>query len=226
MKKILLLSLVGLFAAAGARAADTRADMVLRVQSCEAVLEDIMGNPATAIPPEVWRQARGVLILNQFKAGFLFGFKGGYGVLMVRRSDGTWSLPVLVTANEASVGLQLGAQSVETVCIFTDDATPRLLFNHRFNIGVDAKAVAGPKAADVQRDSGVILSAPVLVYTRSTGLYAGATVKAGIVARNDDANFVLYDTDYTMPELLYSNWVQPPPAVQPLMSYVSSLAGH
>ena len=31
-------------------------------------------------------------------------------------------------------------------------------------------------------------------------------------------------TDYTLPELLYSNWVQPIPEVQPLMSYVQQIA--
>lgn len=224
MKKLLVLSLVGLAAAAGLRAADDRPTLVTRVDSCEAVLQDIMRDPSTAIPPQVWRQAHGVLIINQFKAGFLFGFKGGYAVILVKRPDGSWSLPVLLTANEASVGLQVGAKSIETVCIFTDDATPRLLFKGRFNIGVDAKAVAGPKAAEVDRNSSIILSNPVLVYSRSAGLFAGATVKAGWVSRNDDANFILYNTSYTLPELLYSNWVTPPPEVQPLINVVTNLA--
>ena len=55
-------------------------------------------------------------------------------------------------------------------------------------------------------------------------LYAGATVKAGHVERNDEANFILYNTSYTMPELLYSDWVTPPADVQPLMSYIEQLA--
>jgi lipid-binding SYLF domain-containing protein len=62
------------------------------------------------------------------------------------------------------------------------------------------------------------------VYSKSVGLYAGATVKAGHVQRNDPANFTLYNTPYTMPELLYSDWVTPPPEVQPLMSYVQQIA--
>ncbi|HEY5078812.1 MAG TPA: YSC84-related protein, partial [Opitutaceae bacterium] len=92
------------------------------------------------------------------------------------------------------------------------------------NIGVDAKAVAGPSSAAVESDSQTTFIAPVLVYTRSVGLYAGATVKAGHVERNDIANFTLYNTNYTMPELLYSDWVTPPQEVQPLMSYVQQLA--
>jgi len=225
MKKLLTLALAAtLLGAATARAEDARTEQVVRVETCEAILREFMASPATAIPPGIWQQARAVMILNQFKAGFILGVKGGYGVLMVKRPGGHWSLPVLIDASEASLGLQIGAKSVETVCIITDDATPRLLFTSQYNIGVDAKAVAGPRSAEYENDARTTFIAPVLVYSRSVGLFAGATVKAGHVERNDGANFTLYSTTYTMPELLYSDWVTPPSEVQPLMAYVQQLA--
>jgi lipid-binding SYLF domain-containing protein len=64
----------------------------------------------------------------------------------------------------------------------------------------------------------------MLVYTKVAGLYAGATVKAGHLSRNDSANFLLYNTKYTMPEILYSDWVKAPAEVQPLMNLVQRLA--
>jgi VCBS repeat-containing protein len=227
MKKLLTLSLVALLGVASVRADDAhtpRADLVDRVETSEAIVREFQSNPATAIPAGVWQRARGVIILSQFKAGFIFGVKGGYGVLMVKKPSGHWSLPVLIDASEASLGLQVGAKTVETICILTDDATPRLLFTNRVNIGVDAKAVAGPNSAEYENDATKTFIAPVLVYTKSAGLYAGATVKAGRVQRNDIANFTLYNTSYTMPELLYSDWVTPPTEVQPLMSFVEQLS--
>ena len=227
MKKLLLFSLIALFGASAVRAGDAhtpRPDLVVRVDTCEAILRDFMADPSTAIPPAIWQKARGLMILSQFKAGFIFGVKGGFGVLMVKKPDGKWSLPVLIDCSEASIGLQAGAKDTDTVIIITDDATPRLLFTNRFNIGVDAKAVAGPSSAEVESDATKTFIAPVLVYNKSVGLFAGATVKAGRVERNDPANFILYNTSYTMPELLYSDWVTPPPDVQPLMSYVQQLA--
>lgn len=201
-----------------------RADLIERVETCEAILQEFQNRPETAIPSEVWKKARGVIIVNQFKAGFILGMKGGYGVVLVRKSDGSWSLPVVINAGEASLGLQVGANAVETIYILTDENTPRLLFNQRFNIGVDAKAVAGPKAAESESNNREILETPVLVYSKARGLYAGATVKAGYVSRNDDANFTLYSTKYTLPELLYSNWVEPIPEVKPLMALVKKFA--
>lgn len=224
MKKLLLSLLLALFGAVLARAEPTRDELVTRVESCEAILQEFQARPEYAIPATVWRRARAVMILNQFKAGFLLGLQDGYGVIMVKKANGRWSVPVLITAGEASLGFQIGAKAVEGVFIITDDTTAQILFKQRFNVGVDAKAVAGPKAAEVERNNEEILRTPMLAYTKSVGLFAGATVKAGHVARNDKANFLLYSTRYTMPELLYSDWVQPPAEVQPLMALVQRLA--
>ena len=107
--------------------------------------------------------------------------------------------------------------------MITDDETPRRLFDGRVNFGVDAKAVIGPRWAEMESVNKDILSTPVLVYTKSKGLFAGATVKAGYLTRDDDANYDFYRTPYTMPELLYGNFVTPPEEVRPLMAYVTKL---
>lgn len=223
MKKFLFLFLVALFGAVSARAEVTRADLVARVETCWAILQEFQSRPETAIPPHVLQRAKAIIILNQFKAGFFLGVKDGFGVIMVKKPSGKWSLPVLINAGEASLGLQLGASKQESIFVINDEKIPRALFSHRFNIGVDAKAVAGPKVAERERMNREILDAPMLAYSRSVGLYAGATVKAGHISRNDKANFTLYNTKYTMPELLYSDWVPASPEVVPLMNLVQSI---
>ncbi|MBL9198979.1 MAG: lipid-binding SYLF domain-containing protein [Opitutaceae bacterium] len=220
MKRFLTLTLAALAATLSLRAEPSRAELVTRIESCEAVLQELEAKPAK----EAWARAKALLILNQFKAGLLIGVKDGYGVLMVKKPDGKWSVPALVNAGEASFGLQLGASSVESVFIITDDQVPRRLFTSRFNIGVDAKAVAGPHASEKEKTNVEILRTPLLAYTKSVGLFAGATVKAGHISRNDAANFTLYNTRYTLPELLYSDWVTPPDEVKPLMALVQRLA--
>jgi len=221
---LLAATVFGLFAVSGARATPDRADLVTEVDSCEAIIREFQSNPRIAIPPQILKAAKGVLITNQFKAGLIFGVKGGYGVVMVKKPNGQWSLPVLVRAHELSIGFQAGARTVETVYLFMDDATPRLLYHERFDVGVDAKAVAGPHIAEAEKDRRPMLGAPVLVYDKSDGLYAGATVKGAQVARDDEANFALYQTQYVMPELLYSDWVKPPAEVQPLMQFMAQIA--
>jgi lipid-binding SYLF domain-containing protein len=226
VKKLLPLLIAALFtlAPAHALAKASRADLVTKVESCEAILQSFQRDPRTAIPASVLAKAKGLVIINQFKAGLIFGVKGGHGVIMVKQATGRWSLPVLITASETSIGLQIGANDVETIYVLTDDQTARLLFKQRFRLGVDAKAVIGPKAAEANNPDYKVIDAPVLVYSKTAGVFAGATVKAGYIARNDDDNAILYNTRYTLPELLYSNWVQPPAEVQPLMNLVQSIS--
>ncbi len=227
MKKSVLLFLsliVGFASVARADRASERKELISRVETCEAILQEFMGRPETAIPPAVWARARAVVIVNQLKAGALFGIQDGWGVMMVKRADGTWSVPALISSAEASLGLQLGVNTVEKIYIITDDATPKKLFKNRLEIGVDARAVAGPHVAETQKDTKTYVDAPVLVYTKKLGLYAGATVKTGYISRDDSDNKILYNTNYEMPELLYSNWVPPIPEVEPLMRMVAHYA--
>ncbi len=224
MKKFLLFGLAAIVAlTAPSSYADQRADDLKHVESCEAILREFMGNPSYAIPTPVLQRARGIVIINQFKAGFILGFTGGHGVIMVKRPDNTWSIPVLINAGGASLGLQIGGNAIESVFILTDDETPRRLFNDRVNIGVDAKAAIGPRWTEMESVNKEILATPVLVYTKSKGLYAGATIKAGFITRNDDANRRFYKTAFTMPELLYGNFVTPPAEVVPLKQFVEQI---
>lgn len=224
MKKYLLLTLAALFGALrlAAVGADTRAEAVTQVESCEAILREFTSGPSPIIPAQVLQKARALVVVNQFKAGFFLGIKDGYGVVMVKKPTG-WSLPVLLAAGEVSFGLQAGADAIESVLVITDDNTPKLLFNQRFNVGLDAKAVAGPRVAEAETVNKDILETPVLVYSKKKGLFAGATIKTGWLQRNDRSNFALYRTQLTLPELLYSDWVEPVDEVKPMVEYARQL---
>ena len=224
MKKIFLLSLLASLCAALPALAASRGDSIEKIESCEAILQEFMADPALAIPPEVFQKARAIVIANQARASFVFGVKDGYAAMMVRRADNSWSLPVLLSSGEGSIGFQIGFTKIETIYIITDDATPRLFFRNRFHVGVDAKAVAGPRFAEREHIDDTVLKNPVLVYSRNKGLFAGVSVKGGWFARNDDATDALYNTTFTLPEILYSDWLQAPEDVVPLMNLVKSFA--
>ncbi|OAM88093.1 lipid-binding SYLF domain-containing protein [Termitidicoccus mucosus] len=225
MKKLILLVLGACcLAALPSNAAEKRENCVKRIESCEAIIREFMADKKHAIPQVILDRARAIIITNQFEAGVIFGMRGGYGVILARKPDGSWSIPVLIRAGEASVGLQLGGKTVETIYIMTDDATPRMLFRNRFNVGADAKAAAGPHWAEAEAVSQEVLDTPVLVYSKAKGLMAGATIKTGYMSRNDEANRVLHKTNYTMPELLYGNFVECAPEAKPLMDFITEIA--
>lgn len=226
MKKIISLLIV--LAATLVVRADSENDryrFIQRVETCEAILREFQADPARAIPAEVLRNAKGIVITNQIKGGFIIGLQEGYGTILVKKANGKWSVPVVVRAGEGSIGLQLGGSGIETVYVILDEQTPRLLFEGRFNIGVDAAAVAGPRVAEAEKTNRELLKVPVLVYSNQKGLFAGATVKSGYITRSDAINRAFYALNFDLPELLYGDFVNPTPGyVRPLMEYVTELS--
>ena len=194
-----------------------------RIETCEAILREFQDDDQLSIPAEVLRQAKALVIVNQVKGGLILGLQHGYGVVLARRDDGTWSIPVFIKAGEASLGLQLGGQRTETIYVVTDKETVRRLFDGRVNIGVDARAIAGPRTYEAEKVNQEILTTPVLVYGRNHGYYAGATVMTGWLDRNDSLNWDYYRTPYVLPELLYGDFVKVTPQVRPLVDYVAQI---
>jgi lipid-binding SYLF domain-containing protein len=202
----------------------TRADVIERLDSCEAILETIQGNIKTAIPADILRRAKGIVVVNQFQAGFIFGIKDGYAVAMVRRPNGKWSVPAFLRAGEFSFGLQVGGKAINAVYVLMDDAAARLLFKNKMNFGAEAKAVAGIRAAERERmTQSLPMEANVLVYSTSEGLFVGAAIKTGYMTPHDDANRLFYNSNDRMPELLFSDWVKAPPEANYLMNYVATI---
>lgn len=63
-------------------------------------------NPEKSIPLTVLKSAKGLAILTVAKAGALVSYKLGTGLVVARRSDGSWSAPSAIF----SLGLGWGAQ--------------------------------------------------------------------------------------------------------------------
>ncbi|MEI6106048.1 MAG: lipid-binding SYLF domain-containing protein [Opitutae bacterium] len=226
MKKFLL-ALFSVTLLAGALSAAnglSRSSIVERLDSCEAILQDLQGNVKTAIPADVLHRAKALVIINQFQAGFIFGIKDGYAVALVRRPNGKWSVPAFFRAGELSIGLQAGGKSINGVYVLMDDATVRLLLKNRMNLGAEAKAVAGIRAAESDTVAAKLRSqANVLVYTSTEGLFLGASIKTGYMSPHEEANQMFYNSSNRLPELLFSDWVTPPSEARFLMDYVTRL---
>lgn len=65
-------------------------------------------NPDKAIPQAILKEAKGLAILTIVKAGTVVSYKFGTGLVVSRRTDGSWSAPSAIL----SVGLGWGAQVI------------------------------------------------------------------------------------------------------------------
>ncbi len=199
--KTTILSLLSLSLVCSAVAVD-KPELDNRIRKLTAKFEALQSHPDKRIPAETLRQARGIILLDRTKAGFIFAYQGGSGLAMVKDPKlETWSPAALLKANEASLGFQVGGQqSFVVILLMTTNAT-RSLTDGVIDFGGEARGTAGNSTAGAE---GSVKSTPsVLVYDDRHGLYGGAAIKGGALSPDDDANTAYYGQYTTLKEILF-----------------------
>jgi SH3 domain-containing YSC84-like protein 1 len=186
MKQIIALLLTCILSLATAGAA-TEQEIVNQSAS---ILRDFRRMPEKSIPANVLRHAKGLAILTVVKVGFGVSGKGGQGVVVARTRRG-WSGPSFVGTGGAGWGFQVGAQITDFVFVLNSDAAVRS-FSRDGNVtlGADASAAAGPVGRDAQ--ASVTPTAAIYTYSRSKGLFAGASLEGAVIATQKTANARYY----------------------------------
>jgi lipid-binding SYLF domain-containing protein len=213
--KTLTLGLLLLVFTSSALAID-RVDLDNRIRTLTVKFENMQAMPDKRIPAAYLQRARGIILLDRTKAGFIFAYQGGGGVAMVRgpHSD-AWSPVAFLSANQASLGFQIGGeQDFYVILLMTPDAT-RVLTEPKFEVGGEARGTAGDTSA-AQGASIVSPDAPLLVYSDHEGLYGGAALKAGALTPDDQADQIYYGQFLSMNDILFGNQVKPTDAAADL----------
>lgn len=138
----------------------------------------------------VIKSGRGVAIFPAVtKAGLLIGGQTGEGVVFIRNKDGTWSGPAFMGISGASIGLQIGVQSVGLVLVITNEAGLRAFTGgNSFKLGADVSVAAGPLGRDASAATDSRAKASIYSYSVSKGLYAGISLEGSVINQNRDAN--------------------------------------
>ena len=195
-----------------------RDEAEIRLQRAEEYLRDIQKSDDESIPTELFNECRGIIIIRQYKAGFIIGGKGGRGVALLKdEKTGQWSAPAFISTAEGSIGWQIGGQSSDTILLVMNQEGVEMLLKTKFKIGVDASAAAGPVGRDASAKAGV--KTALLAYSRSKGLYAGMSIEGGMMMLDGHAHGVMYgDEKISVNEILVKRTVAMPDAAKPLIT--------
>jgi lipid-binding SYLF domain-containing protein len=206
--KTLLSSVLFIGLACSALAVE-RSELDSRIRNLSFEFESMQLRPESRIPAKTLRQAKGIILLERTKAGFLFAYQGGNGVAMVKNPrSGAWSAPAFLSANEASLGLQVGGQQSFVVILLMNTNATRRLTESSINFGGEASGTAGNSTSGVE--SSFSSTEPlVLVYTDTAGLYGGVAVKGGALSPDTDADVAYYGQYLTMGQILFEHRVKP-----------------
>lgn len=179
--------------------------------------------PGKRLPADLLARARGIIILHKFKAGLIVGGEAGNGVALVRdKTTGAWSAPAFISSAEGSYGLQIGAQESTIVLLLMNETGLKPLLGGSVNIGVDVAATAGPFDEGGKIDTTTIQQ-PILVYSSSGGLFAGAAFKGGGILPEQKSNEMFYARG--MNDILFDPAVRPNATGQHLIDVLETYAG-
>ena len=196
-----------------------------RIRTLTTRFETFQQRPDGGVPAETLRKAQGIILLDRTKAGFIFAFQGGGGVAMVRDAKlGKWSPVAFLSANQASLGVQVGGErSFYIILMMTPDAT-RMLTDPRYEFGGEARGTAGATTTGVQGTVSPANTPPVIIYDDRQGLYGGAAIKAGSISPDDKANSTYYGQAVTMRDILFGHKVHPTETAVELAKQIDSHA--
>jgi len=149
---------------------------------------------APDIPDTVWSKAECVLVIPSLKkAGFIFAGEFGEGVMSCRRAN-TWGAPVFMKLTKGSAGLQAGVQSTDLVLLVMNRRGVEKLLSNKVTLGADASVAAGPVGRHASASTDAQMTAEMLSYSRSKGLFAGIDLSGGSLRPDDSANARMYGT--------------------------------
>jgi lipid-binding SYLF domain-containing protein len=208
--------------AAPVLAADTTTKTAERLDDSASLFSEIMSTPDRAIPQELLERAQCVVIVPELKkAAFVVGAKYGRGFAVCRGAAGAgWGPPAAIRIEGGSVGFQVGVSSTDVLMLVMNKRGMRRLSSSKFTIGGDAAAAAGPVGRSASAQTDAFVSAEILSYSRSKGLFAGVSLE-GATLRNDlDENEILYGKRWTSKQILGSG-AKMPAAASKLISVLN-----
>jgi len=191
-----------------------------RLQESATVLKEILGMP-DGIPKALLNKAECVVVFPSVKK-LAIGIGGSYGrgVITCRSGqnfNGPWSAPAMFAHEAGNIGFQLGGQATDFVLLVMNEKGANSVMGSKVKLGADAAAAAGPTGRDAAAATDVVMTAEILSYSRSKGLFAGVSLEGSTLRSDGGANKNLYGKDLSAREIVREGKVQAPAAGAPLL---------
>jgi lipid-binding SYLF domain-containing protein len=111
----------------------------------------------------------------------------------MRDRNGGWGNPVFISLTGGSVGWQIGVQSTDVVLVFkTKTSLDGFMKGKRLTLGADVAVAAGPVGREAQASTDGSLEAEIFSYSRSRGLFVGASLDGSMIDVDERANGAYY----------------------------------
>ena len=173
-------------------------------------------NAPDSIPQDVLNKAQCIAIIpGDKKFAFIFGADYGRGLAVCRTENG-WSAPLYLAVEGGSFGYQIGGSSTDLILLFMNDHALHSLLSDKFKLGGDASVAAGPVGRQASATTDLKLTAEILSYSRSKGIFAGVSLIGTVVQADKSGDEAMYGVEVTRHDVL-DGTVHAPESVLPLL---------
>lgn len=180
---------------------------VERLNKATVVFQEVMTAPDRGMPQQLLDKSQCVVVIpGSKKAGFIFGVKYGRGFASCRAKSGPgWSAPAAVRVEGGSFGAQIGGAETDVVLLVMNERGADRLLSSKFTLGGDASVSAGPVGRDATAQTDAYMTAEILSWSRSRGLFAGVSLTGATLRQDLDTNRALYGKTLENREILQGN---------------------
>jgi SH3 domain-containing YSC84-like protein 1 len=152
------------------------------------------------------KDPKGILIVPELLRGaFVFGGMGGSGVLLVRDETGAWSPPAFYNLGSVSFGIQAGGDVSQLIFLIRTTRGLEQFYRNDFKLGLDAGVSAGPIGGGGKVHG---VTADLLSYARSKGIFAGMALDGALIAVSNDSNAAYYGKNVRPTDILVKHSVE------------------
>ncbi len=182
-----------------------------RLRDSADLLHEIMDAPDRSIPQDLLSKASCIVLVPGVKrAAFVVGGKYGRGFMLCRAASGAgWGAPAAVRVEGGSFGFQIGVSSTDVVLLVKNQRGMKKLLRDKFTLGVDGTVAAGPVGRDTSALTDAMMTAEILSWSRSKGLFAGVALDGATLRSDIDENEAMYGKRWTNSQIVTSGATPP-----------------
>ena len=198
-----------------------------RLSNAATVFSEVMHTPDKAIPSDLVDRAECVIIVPSLKSGgFIVGAKYGKGFILCRKRGGGWSAPGAIRIEGGSVGFQIGAAETDVIMLVMNDEGKKAVLSSQYTMGGHAEVAAGPVGRSTSAQTSGWMTAGILSYSRSHGVFAGISLQGSTLREDLDDNQALYGKKLKNQEIVGTGSVRTPASARKLTAELSKYSPH
>ncbi|KAI1083182.1 hypothetical protein F5B20DRAFT_449817 [Whalleya microplaca] len=180
------------------------------------------------IPPRIIQNAVGLAVFTSMRSGLWTSGSGGSGILIARKTDGTWSPPSGLVLQTASLGFVIGVDIYDCILVINNFTVLEAFAGSKITLGTEVTLTNGPLVALGLLENDVTfadLSDTAITYVKAKGQCTEVKLDGTVINERADENERFYGMKISVAKILAGDINQSLPQTRPLTEMLKAAEG-